>query len=183
METKDKGQVVYYYNREKRLQRASDNARFASDGRGTGRRGLVKSLTATRSLRFLFFGVLLMSLASLIVGYVDRERNTGSIAGYYLEAEAMWFEGYVYVTVAKVSPWYARLGKGLGARPAAPVAIGIAAGSGSEAGAASGVLQAGDADLRLRYPAGERPPLALVVATLDDGGAVAQRLELLSKVR
>lgn len=181
METKDKGQVVFYYNREKRLQRASDNARFASDGRGTGRRGLLKSLTATRSLRFLFYGVLLMSLASLIVGYVDRERNTGSIAGYYLEAEAMWFEGYVYVTVAKVSPWYARLGKGLGAAPPAPVAIGIVAGSGS--GEASGVLQAREADLRLRYPAEERPALALVVASLDEGPGAANRLDLIAKVR
>ena len=179
METKDKGQVVHYYNREKRLERASDTARFAAERQGAKRPGLLRSLTATRSLRFLFYAVLLMSLASVIVGFVERERDTGALAGCYLKAEAMWFEGQVYVSVARVSPWYARLG--FGAKAPAPVAIGIAVGSGP--GSAIGVLQAQDADIRLRFPSEDRPPLALVVATIGDGTIADQRLELLARVR
>ena len=60
METRDKNQVIHYYNRESRLERASANAMFAIDRHHYRRPGIIKSLTATRSLSFLFFSLIFM---------------------------------------------------------------------------------------------------------------------------
>jgi len=179
METKDKGQVFYYYDREKRLERASDNAQFIIDRHGAKRPGLLKSLTATPALRYLFFAVLFMSVAALVVGYVDRTRNTGTLAGYSLSAEAMWFEGHVYVTLTKGLSWYARLGEGLGGKAPPLVAIGVAVGDGTSL--ATGVMQAAESDIRLRFPAESKPSLAFVVATLGEGDT--ERVQLSAKVK
>jgi Flp pilus assembly protein TadB len=65
METRDKDQVIHYYNREKRLERASANAMFAIDRHQFKRPGIIKSLTATRSLSFLFFSLMFMIVAVL----------------------------------------------------------------------------------------------------------------------
>ncbi|MBU0928000.1 MAG: hypothetical protein KKA67_09645 [Spirochaetes bacterium] len=175
METKDKGQVVYYYNRESRLEKASDNARFTVDHYGAKRPGLIRSLTATRSLRYLFFAVLFMAVAGLVVSYAQRSRSSGSVAGTTLSATAMWFEGYVYVSVKRSAPWYARAAK------AAPGSV-IEIKTGDGIGSTLGLLQSGEQELRLRFAAESKPPrvavVASAVAAAEAGGDAQAVLEV-----
>jgi len=177
METRDKDQVVYYYNREKRLEKASANARFMVDHYGAKRPGIIRSLTATRSLRYLFFAVGFMAVALLVVNYVIGSRDTGSVAGYSLSAKAMWFEGYVYITVKKNPPKFGFIvRKGVVGAP-----IGIKAGDGL--GFAVGTMQAGEDEIRLRFSSEARPPRIAVIASASRGSAGEEdTVELVARV-
>jgi len=174
METKDKDQVVYYYDRAERMEKAGPYARFMADHYGAKRPGILRSLTATRPLKSLFYALIFMLVAVLVVGYVQGSRNTGTVAGARLVATAMWFDGHVYVTVKRKPPF---LGREPG--PQDRPAIEIAAGDGSAH--AVSVLQAADDEARLRFKASGKPDAVAVLATAAVGDGEA-RLELLVKV-
>jgi len=173
METKDKDQVVFYYNRERRLENASANARFAVDHYGARRPGIIRSLTATRSLTYLFFALVFSIVAVFVVGYVQNSRKSGSVGGNSLTVAAMWFEGHVYVTVKRTSSWL----PSARSDPSARAVLDIVAGDGMEF--SRGTLQPGQDEIRLRFPAETKPGYAVVRASIagtvagdgDDGDA------------
>jgi hypothetical protein len=170
METKDKGQVVYYYDRASRMEKAGPGARFINERYGAKRPGILRSLTATRSLRYLFFSLIFMLVAVMVVGYVQGTRNSGSVAGNSLSVAALWFEGHVYVTVKRTAPWF-------GPRPKAHDRAAVEIRTGDGAGYALGVLQSGDEEQRLRFPAETKPARIVVVASAGDDA-----VELVAKV-
>jgi len=177
METKDKDQVVFYYNRERRLQRANPDAMFAVDHHGVKRPGIIRSLTATRSLRYLFFAMILIIVAVLVVGYAQGARNSGSVAGDSLTVAALWFDGHVYLTVKRTEPWYQR-GRS-SASDRSPLEI--RAGDGS--GFSTGILQAGDEELRLRFPAELKPRrIAVIASVTETDDQAADSVELVANV-
>ena len=157
METRDKNQVIHYYNREKRLERASANARFAIDRHQYRRPGIIKSLTATRSLSFLFFSLIFMIIAVLLVSYIQGSRNSGVIAGNRFEVEAVWFEGHVYATITR-SP--AR-------RNADPIGAELLLSAGEDV--QEGFLQVSDSLYRARVPATIKPSWLAVIVTAEAG--------------
>jgi len=154
METKDKDQIVYYYDRNRRLQKASPNARFISEYASSGRRGLVRSLISNKSLVFMFLAVLLAMAALFGGSWVQSSRASGTIGDNRLSVQAMWFEGYVYVTVKREE------GKGESSRRT----IFISAGLDSEK--VEGVLQVVDAEYRFRIPSLEKAGTVSVAAGL-----------------
>lgn len=166
METRDKNQVIHYYNRESRLERASANAMFAIDRHHYRRPGIIKSLTATRSLSFLFFSLIFMIIAVLLVNYIQGSRNSGTLAGNRFEVEAVWFEGYVYATITR-SP--AR-------RNAEAIGAELLLSAGEDVH--EGFLQAIDSEYRARVPANIKPSWLAVIVTAGTG-----KTELAARVK
>lgn len=166
METRDKDQIIRYYNRERRLERASANALFAINRHKYQRLGILKSLTATRSLSFLFFSLIFMVIAVLLVNYIQGSRNSGTLAGNRFEVEAVWFEGYIYATIAR-SP--AR-------RNAVPIGAALLLSAGEDV--QEGFLQASDSEYRARVPADIKPAWLAVIVTAD-----SEKTELAARVK
>jgi hypothetical protein len=157
METRDKNQIIHYYNREKRLERASANAMFAINRHKHQRLGIIKSLTATRSLSFLFFSLVFMLIAVLIVDYIQGSRSSGTLGGNRFEVQAVWFEGHVYATIAR-SP--AR-------RNAQPIGADLMLSAGGDV--QEGFLPATDSEYRARLPAGDKPAWLAVIVSSGTG--------------
>jgi hypothetical protein len=160
METKDKDQIFHYYNRERRLQRASANAMFAINRHQLRRPGIIKSLTASRSLSFLFYSLLFMVVAVLLVNYLQGSRNAGTLAGNRFEVQAVWFEGHVYATISR----------SLTRRNAVPASAGLLLSAGEDV--QEGFLQASEAEFRARMPSPEKPAWLAVIVT--SGSAKAE---------
>ncbi|MDX9897936.1 MAG: hypothetical protein RBT62_03385 [Spirochaetia bacterium] len=175
METKDKNQIVYYYNREKRMEKAGPNARFMVDHYNGKRPGIFRSLTATRSLRYLFFAVVFMTIAVLVVSYIQGSRNTGTVGGVNLSVSAMWFEGDVYVSIKRRSPWYMVFTSSA----ATTSAIEIRTGDGNSS--SLGYMQASDQEIKLRFEAGIKPERIAVLASIEKEGKT-ESVELVSRV-
>jgi len=175
METRDKDQVVFYYNRERRLERANADARFALDHHGAKRPGFMRALMATRGLATLFFAMLFMVVAVFVVGFIQGTKNEGSVAGNAVIATAMWFEGHVYVTVKRSSSWLDRI------KATKPAMLEIRTGDGS--GYSTGIMQVADNDIRLRFQAETRPARIAVIASLaGSGGEILDSAELIVPV-
>jgi hypothetical protein len=166
METRDKDQIIHYYNRERRLERASANAMFAIDRHKFKRLGIIKSLTATRSLSFLFFSLVFMVVAVLLVNYIQGSRNSGTIEGNRFEVEALWFEGNVYATISR-SP--AR-------RNAPPIGANLLLSAGADV--QEGFMQASDSEFRARIPSDLKPAWLAVIVTSETG-----KTELAARVK
>jgi hypothetical protein len=166
VETRDKDQIIHYYNREKRLERASANAIFAIDRHHYRRPGIIKSLTATRSLSFLFFSLMFMIVAVLLVNYIQGSRNSGTLDGNRFEVEAVWFEGYIYTTIVR-SP--AR-------RSAQPIGADLLLSAGSDV--QEGFLQASESEFRARVPSDIKPAWLAVIVSAESG-----QIELAAKVK
>lgn len=170
METKDKGQVVHYYDRARRLERASDNARFISGYATSKKRGILRSLTATRSLRFLFFTTLLAVIAVLGASWLQKSRAQGEIAGSRVSAKAMWYEGAVYLTVKRAG----------GEKPPYPALF-------VRAGVSSTLAEAGfgpaESELRIRFAVDSKPGSVNAALEAPSGsGNAGERLVLVVPV-
>lgn len=99
-ETLAKEELVFHYSRSRRLEDASERVRRLNDGQSV-RRGLFKSLTATRSLAMLFFAVLFIAAANLLVGLVATPSRSAELDGQVFSASAFRYEGTLYVTLAR----------------------------------------------------------------------------------
>jgi len=175
METKDKDQVVFYYNRARRLENANDDARFAIERHTARRPGFLRALVATRALASLFFALLFMIVAVFVVGYIQGNKNEGSVAGSAVTATAMWFEGHVYVTVKRSSSWLDRI------RTVKPAMLEIRTGDGLEY--STGIMQVAEDDIRLRFQSETRPARIAVIATLPGpAGETIDSVELVVPV-
>lgn len=171
METRDKNQPIFYYNREKRLQHASNNVRFAVDHYGRQRQGMIKTLTATPGLMFLFFVVVFMIMATLLLGFVTGRQDSGSVDGNALSAKALWFEGNVYVTVRRDRPFFGSSRRS---------AVEIKAGDG--VGLVVGLIQASDDELRLRFAAARKPDRIAIIASAIKSDGTTASIELAARV-
>ncbi|OHD17263.1 MAG: hypothetical protein A2Y38_20765 [Spirochaetes bacterium GWB1_59_5] len=172
METKDKGQIVYYYNRERRLENAPAGARFALERQRARRPGFMRALVATRALANLFFALVFMLVAVLVVGYVQGTRNEGSVDGNTVTASAMWFEGHVYVTIKRSTSWLDRF------KAVKPSMLEIRTGAGAEY--STGIMQAAEAEVRLRFQAETKPSRIAVIASVPGpGGETLDSVELI----
>jgi len=171
METRDKGQPTFYYSREKRLEKASDNARFVVDHYGKRRQGMIKTLTATPGLMFLFFAVVFMIMAATVLGFVAGRQDSGSVDGNALSAKALWFEGNVYVTVRRERPLF-----GASRRSAVEIKAGDGIGS------VAGMIQASDEDLRLRFSTPAKPDRIAIIASATRSDGTVVSIELAARV-
>lgn len=171
METRDKDQPAFYYSREKRLEKASANALFAVDHYGKRRQGVIRTLTATPGLSFLFFTVVFMIMAALLFGFIAGRQDSGSVDGNAISAKALWFEGSVYVTIRRERPLFG------GSRRSA---VEIKAGDGIEA--VVGLIQASDEELRLRFAAARKPDRIAIIASAVRSDGTTASIELAANV-
>ncbi|TFG83039.1 MAG: hypothetical protein E4H20_06440 [Spirochaetales bacterium] len=166
METRDKDTVQFYYDRDRRLAKAGVYAQFAESLHGAKRPGFFRTMTATRSLKFLFFTLIIVVISSFIVDWVSGSRNRGSMGGYVYVLDALWFEGDVYLSIART--------EGRGSRAAAPVDIAMSVGE----AVGPGLLTIGMTEYKSRLSAPDKPQWAAAILTQGDS-----RIELAARVR
>jgi len=106
-ETSTGDDVVYYYNRSERLEKASSNAQFAASLWGAKKQGFVKTMMATPTLRYMFMMMVLFVLMGFLVDMIIGSRDKAQLGGYNVQLKAMYFEGEILVTL-KRSPRNAR---------------------------------------------------------------------------
>jgi hypothetical protein len=81
-------EVTYYYNRERRLERASATVRELNKPGPAMRRGVIRALTATRPLTILFLTVVLLVIMTLIMSYRAPARGGKTLSGNNIRASA-----------------------------------------------------------------------------------------------
>ncbi|MBN1519109.1 MAG: hypothetical protein JW923_03370 [Spirochaetales bacterium] len=163
METKDKGELQFYYIRERRLEKAGPNARFAVSLHDGKKPGFFRSFMATRSLRFIFFMLLFAMTASLVVSWLTSPKPSASLNGAVYSLEALWFEEDLYVSVT-------REGRNLSADAEVRVGAGDSA--------AAGRIEPGADGFRIKLALADKPEMA--VAVVSSGG---RSVELSAPVR
>jgi hypothetical protein len=171
METRDKDQIVHYYDRNRRLGKASPNARFINDYAVSKRRGVLRSMMSNRSLIFMLLAVALAMAALFGGNFYHASKASGTIGGNKLSVKAMWFEGYVYITVKREATRKESPSKTISIR--------------AELGAhvAEGILQVVDAEYRFRIPAPEKTGSVDVIAVLaGSSGSNAESIRMVAAI-
>lgn len=110
-ETKENGELRFYYNREERLKKASSLAQYTNSLYTRKKPGLFASMTATGPLKFLFFSIIVLAL--LIFGYelYQKSEKSVTIQGIKFSAKAMRFEHDLYITVHREATYASDLQK------------------------------------------------------------------------
>ncbi len=75
------------YNREERLKNASEKVQQLHDPNFVRKRGLVKSLTANRGSRAIFFSILILVVLNLVLFALFREKTNGKLYGIKTELQ------------------------------------------------------------------------------------------------
>ena len=103
-ETVREEELVFYYNRAERLERAGENVRRYYDGTAPKPpKGLFKALVHTKQSRVMLFAVVLSVLVVLAVAFLTGKTDSQSADGVRFSLSAFSFEDSVYVSV-KLSP-------------------------------------------------------------------------------
>ncbi len=89
----NEGEISTRYNREERLKRATPEVRQMHEGNFIPPRGIIKSLTASRGLRAVFFAIVLLVVINVVVHFLKRDQNYGSVNGVKVELSTFVFDG------------------------------------------------------------------------------------------
>jgi hypothetical protein len=81
-------ELVFYYNRERRLERASPEVRAMNEGIPLAKGGFVRSLTSTKPHRILFVTLLVVSVWILIFSSIAGSRGSLALGGNTLRLSA-----------------------------------------------------------------------------------------------
>jgi hypothetical protein len=81
-------ELVFYYNRERRMERASPEVRAMNEGTPLIRGGLVRSLTSTKPHLILFVSIVMILLWILIFSGISGSRGSLAIGGVTLRFSA-----------------------------------------------------------------------------------------------
>ncbi len=90
----------FYYNRDERVRRAPDIVRSHYDGsEKLPPKGFFKSLTHTKSSRFLLGSIVLLIIMILFATNIDLDSKSGTIDSIPFSLSAFKFEESAFVTV------------------------------------------------------------------------------------
>jgi hypothetical protein len=81
-------ELVFYYNRERRLERASPEVRAINEGRPLVKGGFVRSLTSTKPHLILFVSIVLISVWVLVFSSLSNSRSRTTLGGNALQISA-----------------------------------------------------------------------------------------------
>jgi hypothetical protein len=81
-------ELVFYYNRERRLERASPEVRAMNEGIPLAKGGFVRSLTSTKPHKILFVTILVVSVWILIFSSITGSRGSLTLGGNTLSLSA-----------------------------------------------------------------------------------------------
>jgi hypothetical protein len=96
-------EVVFYYSREHRLERASEAVRALYEPGPAMKGGILRVLFATRAGTLLFITIVILCVFVLFV-YYTRDRPELQIGGNRVSISALRYSGKTYVTITKKAP-------------------------------------------------------------------------------
>jgi hypothetical protein len=73
--------LVFYYNRERRLEKASAEVRAINEGRPLVQGGFIRSLTSTKPHRLLFISILIIFAGIMVFSAMSGPRGGGVTLG------------------------------------------------------------------------------------------------------
>jgi hypothetical protein len=94
-------EMVFYYSREKRLEKAPRRVRALYEESGPPKFNLLRPLVATKPLAALFATVLIFSAISAIVAFSGVADRSYKFQGNSITVEAQRYQGTVIVTIQK----------------------------------------------------------------------------------
>ncbi|MDR0588946.1 MAG: hypothetical protein LBG25_00200, partial [Spirochaetaceae bacterium] len=86
-------ELVFYYSRSRRLERASQAVRDLNDTTPVRRPTLFGTLTATKPLTFLFMSIVILVISFFITSFFSSRDDRSTLGGNSLTLSAMRFEG------------------------------------------------------------------------------------------
>jgi hypothetical protein len=96
----DDGRLVFYYSRERRLERASPEVRALNEPGHPRKAGLFRTLTSTRPLTFAFLSIITICAAMILFSFLNNG-SRARILDTEIVVSAANGEGKSYLTVKK----------------------------------------------------------------------------------
>ncbi len=87
------GEIFTRYSREERLKNAPPEVQQLHDSDFIPKRGLIRSLTATKGLKFVFFVIVLLAVLNLGFFLLHGDKDSGSLHKVKVELSTFVFEG------------------------------------------------------------------------------------------
>ncbi|MFQ3547300.1 MAG: hypothetical protein SNJ56_03100 [Termitinemataceae bacterium] len=94
-------ELHFYYSREKRLAKAPESVVRLYDPRYGARRGLLQSLTGTKSQAFLLLAIIMLVVTALVMSWFMKQDEIRDLDGNRYTVEAFSFNEMTYVAVKK----------------------------------------------------------------------------------
>ena len=121
----DDGRLNFYYSREERLKKASQAVRDINDRKVPHKKGLFRTLTATKPLTFLFLSIITICAAMIILSLFMNSEGVRELGNNSVSVSAIGYGENSYITVKKaVKPSGGRR-SGHGVAYAGPVDIAV----------------------------------------------------------
>ncbi len=100
-ETRDpeKSDIVFHYDRERRLANAPESVRRAHEQGPPRRPGIIRGLTATPGLRSIFFVIFLLSVIITGIGIFGTPQGYTKVNGIPVSLKALNFDDQIYFTL------------------------------------------------------------------------------------
>lgn len=89
---------VFRYNRERRLERASDDVRKMYEDGYIPKKGILRGLTANAGSRSVFFSILILCVAIVFLTMFGNRGDSVSLDGATAAIKAFPYDGSIYVT-------------------------------------------------------------------------------------
>lgn len=90
--------VVFRYNRERRLERASEDVRKMYEEGYAPKKGILRGLTANSGSRSVFFSILVLCVAIVFLTLFGNRGDAASFDGASATIKAFPYDGSTYVT-------------------------------------------------------------------------------------
>ena len=94
-------EIVYHYNRERRLEKAPQAVRDLYKDEKAPRFSLFRSLTNTKGKAALFVSIMVMSIFIIMLSIMGYIGGDSELEGNVIEAEAFEYEGAILVSIRK----------------------------------------------------------------------------------
>ena len=100
-ENADPDEIVYHYNRERRLEKAPQSVRDLYEETPRRRFGLFGSLVNTRPKAMMFFSIVIACLMIVAISYLNLASDTYDFDGNRLAVQAIIYEDTIIVALKK----------------------------------------------------------------------------------
>jgi hypothetical protein len=94
-------ELVFYYSRTRRLERASPAVRALNDTTPVKPPSIFKTLTATKPLTLLFMSIVIIVVILFIASFFSSQESRPILGGNFLAFSAIRFEGSSYIVIKR----------------------------------------------------------------------------------
>jgi len=121
----DDGRIRYYYSREERLKKATQAVRDLNKPFVAKKRGLFRTLTATKPLTFLFISIVTICVAMLIFSRFLLVEGVRMLGNNTVAVSVIGAGEKSYITVKKTAPHDSKRSSGTDDTYSGPVDIAV----------------------------------------------------------